>query len=84
MNVTPEFEHDLKDAGREITRCFIRAYLSCDFLGTAVRELTDLRDHMVKMNQVPEALLVDSAIGLLNQIEVEPPVPTETSPSLHK
>jgi len=73
MNVNPEFEQDLKDAGREIARCFIRAHLSCDFLGTAVHELTDLRDHMVKMNQVPEALLVGSALGLLNQIQVDPP-----------
>lgn len=80
MKIDAEFQKDLKDAGREITRCFIRAHIAFDFVGTAVRELTDLRDHMLKMNQGPEALLVDSAIGLLNQVEVTPP--DATVPSL--
>jgi len=84
VKVNPEFAKDLEDAGREITRCFIRAHISFDFVGTAVRELTDLRDHMVTMNQGPEALLVESAIGLLNEVEVGPPVPAANTLPLHE
>ena len=61
----PEFVKDMSEAGREITRCFIRAHMALDFAVTALKELTDLRDHMTKMNQGPEAALVTAAIELL-------------------
>jgi hypothetical protein len=66
MEITdPVFLRDMEEAGREIVRCFGRAAQSHDFIGTAVSELTGLRDHMLTMNQGPEATLVTAAIGLL-------------------
>lgn len=70
----PEFLKDMSEAGREITRCFIRAHMAFDFASTALKELTELRDHMAKMNQGPEAALITSAIELL-QAATKPATP---------
>jgi hypothetical protein len=60
-----EFLHDMAMVGREIMRCFGRASETPDFRSTVISELNELHEHLVSVNQIPEAVLVNAASKLL-------------------